>query len=57
MSEAAERRALLICVGGRADENEALWRWATRCFLEPRDALSFVFARSETSQVLVRCSA
>jgi hypothetical protein len=54
-SEAAEKRSLLVCIGMRAEENAALWRWACACFLEPqRDAVSFVYARTETTQLLVR---
>jgi hypothetical protein len=53
--ETAELRRLLICVGTRAAENAALWRWCTTCFLEPsRDAISFIYARSDSTLVLVR---
>ncbi len=58
-SEAAERRALLFCVGSRPDENAALWTWAaaSRFFDPTRDALTFVFCRTETEKLMVRSRA
>ena len=57
-SEAAEARAVLVCLGSRPEENAALWQWASRCFFEPqRDMLSLLHARTDTMQIMARGSA
>ena len=53
-SEAAEQRHVLVCVGERADELQALFTWAVSCFLEPRDIVTVIYARTETMQLMVR---
>jgi len=56
-SEAAETRNVLVCVGERAGELQALVDWAVSCFFESRDAVSFIIARTETAQLMVRLQA
>lgn len=52
-SEASECRQVLFCVGSRAEENAALWQWASQQFLEhERDVLTFVFARTDNETTL-----
>ena len=54
-SEAGEQRQVLVCVGERADELQALFNWASSCFFEPRDVVSIMYARFDTAQLMVRC--
>jgi hypothetical protein len=53
-SEAGEQRQVLVCVGERADELQALFNWASSCFFEPRDVVSIMYARFDTAQLMVR---